>query len=292
MSDSSLLEKCCLIGEAVGGDPTHFMIERAFAELGLDWRFMSFETTPERLAEAVAGADALGFRGVRLRGAFRDRGAAASTQTDRAQRTGRVSHLTRHEGLLLGDDTSGPALVEALAPWGDPNGKRVVVLGAGGAGPSVADVLVERGAAAVAIADPSADKAAALVLSLKERADSQGPPEGAPPTEASTLAWEENWIETPDRFDWVIATASWPKEDNQRVAAALAPELSEGQLVVDLGVGSSRAPLLLVAEENGATVLDGLPVLVSETALAIEAWCGMRVDRDLLRDAGEEFLGV
>ena len=240
----------------------------------------------------MTGADALGFRGVRLRGAFRNQGAAASSRTDRAQRTGRVSHLTRHEGILLGDDTSGPALVEALAPWGDPTGKRVVVLGAGGAGPSVADVLVERGAAAVAIADTSAERAAALVLSLKERIGQLGMQAESAFTDVTTLGWEDNWIETPDRFDWLIATASWPKEENQRVASILSPELGEGQLVVDLGVGSSRSPLLLVAEENGAQVVDGLPVLVGETALAIEAWCGEEVDRALLRDAGEEFLGI
>ena len=268
------------------------MIERAFSELGLDWRFLSFETSAMRLTNALTGVDALGFRGVRLLGEFRDQGAAASTRTDRSQRTGRVSHLTRHEGRLLGDDSTGPALVEALLPWGEPSGKRVVVLGAGGAGPSVSDVMVERGAASVSIADPSAERSAALVLKLKERLTGSLPASSQPATEVSTLNWEESWIELPDRFDWIVATASWPKSDNDRVASALAPELNEERFVIDLGVGSSRSPLLLAAEERGAQTLSGLPVLVSETALAIEAWCGASVDRTLLRDAGEEFLGV
>jgi shikimate dehydrogenase len=155
---SNLLEKCCLIGESVGGDPTHFMIERAIEDLGLDWRFLSFQTQPERLAEALAGADALGFAGVRLRGALSDKPAGVATRTARAKRTGRLTHLTRHDGALQGDDATGPALVEALAEIGEPAGKRVVVLGAGGDAPSIADVLVERGAALVAIADPSADR--------------------------------------------------------------------------------------------------------------------------------------
>ena len=288
MSDSSLLEKCCLIGPSVSGDPTHFVIERAFEQLGLDWRFLSFEIDEQRLAEALRGLDALGFRGVRLLGGFRDFGEAASQKTDRARRTGRVSHLTRHEGVLLGDDSTGPALIEAI---GDPLGKRVVVLGAGGAGPSIADVMAERGAKSVAIADPSADRAAALVLALKQRY--QHPvQEGALPVETTTLGWEENWIELPERVDWIVSTASWPKEENERVSAALQPELNESQLVVDLGVGSSRSPLLLAAEEQGAKTVDGLPVLVGEIALAIEAWGGGEVDRGELRDAGEEFLGV
>ena len=111
-------------------------------------------------------------------------------------------------------------------------------------------------------------------------------------TEIKPLAWEHDWLELPDGFDWLISTASWPKEDNPRVAETIAPELGSDQLVVDLAIGSNRSPLLLAAEGQGAAVVDGLPVLIAETALAIEAWTGLGVDRSVLRDAAEEFLGV
>ena len=294
VSESSLLQKCCLIGESPAGDPTHFMVQRALDTLGLDWRFMSFQTDPARAAEALIGADALGFRGVRLRGAFCSAGVAPAA-TERAKRTGRVSHLTRHDGLLLGDDATGPALVEALVEaygeWGEPNGKRVLVLGAGGAAPSVVDVLVERGASHVAIADLSSERSAALVHKAQtNRGESSA--SDALTSEITTVAWDMKWIDLPDRVDWVLSSASWPKEENDAVARVLTPELNEGQLVIDLGVGSSRSPLLLAAENRGATPVDGLPVLVSETALAVEAWTGAEIDRTVLRDAAEEFLGV
>jgi shikimate dehydrogenase len=288
---SNLLEKCCLIGESVGGDPTHFMIERAIEDLGLDWRFLSFQTQLPRLAEALAGADALGFAGVRLRGALSDKPAGVATRTARAKRTGRLTHLTRHDGALQGDDATGPALVEALAEIGEPAGKRVVVLGAGGDAPSIADVLVERGATLVAIADPSADRAAAVVLAAQTNR-SEAAPKDALACEVRTLAWEGDWLELPDHLDWIISTASWPKSDNQRVAKSLAPELDASHVVIDLGIGSNRSPLHLAAEGRGARVIDALPVLIAETALAVEAWTGLEVDREVLRDAAEEFLGV
>lgn len=288
---SNVLEKCCVVGPAVAGDPTHFMIEAALKDLGLDWRFLSFETTPERLADALGGLDALRLRGVRLRGAFADRPAYAGPRTERSKRTGRVTHLTRHDGALQADDASGPALVEALAPWGEPAGKRVVLLGAGGVAPSVADVLVERGAALVAVADAVSERAAAVVLAAQtQRSDAA--PRDALATEVRPLAWERDWIEMPDGADWVIATASWPKADNERVAKTLSPELGAAQVLIDLGIGSNRSPLQLTAAARGARVLDGLAVLVAETALAVEAWTGLEVDRAALRDAAEEFLGV
>ncbi|QDT70425.1 Shikimate dehydrogenase [Planctomycetes bacterium MalM25] len=288
---SNLLEKCCLVGDAVGGDPTHFMIEAALADLGLDWRFLSFQTAEDRLAEALAGLDALGLVGVRLRGPFADKPAGIETLTSRAKRTGRLTHLTRHEERLQGDDATGPALIEALAEVGEPEGKRVVVLGAGGAAPSLVDVLVECGAASVAVADASADRAAAVVLTAQTN-PSDAAPSDALATETRTLTWEGDWIELPEGTDWIISTASWPKEENERVAATLAPELHAGQAVIDLAIGSNRSPLQLAALSRDATLIDGLPILLAETALAVEAWTNLEVDRAVLRDAAEEFLGV
>lgn len=293
---SNLLDKCCLVGESVGGDPTHFMVERALADLGLDWRFLSFQCAPDRLDEALVGADALGFRGVRLRGEVPDKPARVEQRTERARRTGRLTHLTRHDGQLQGDDASGPALIEALATTldderGDPHGKRVVLLGAGGAAPSIADVLVERGAALVAVADRSPDRAATVVLNAQTKRSDLAPTD-ALATEVTPLAWENDWLDLPDDADWVLSTASWPKDENASVAATLEPEFVDKQLVVDLAIGSNRSPLLLAAEGRGARVVDGLPVLIAETALAVEAWTGMGVDRTILRDAAEEFLGV
>ncbi len=278
------------------------MIDRAIQSLGLDWRYMSFEIDKERLAEALTGVDVLGMRGVLLHGNFRDQGAAAPSQTERAARTGRLTHLTRHGDTLQGDDATGPALVEALqtelGDKGDPAGKRVVLLGANGARPSVADVLIEQGIASLSIADIHAERAAALVLKIRTRLEELVPAADAiettvmAPIKIETMNWDPSWIEMPEEADWIISTATWPKGDNQRVAQLLTPELVAGQLMIDLGIGSSRSPLLLAAQKQGLHTIDGLPILVAETALALEAWSNEKVDRLTVRDAAEEFLGV
>ncbi|MGL4513116.1 MAG: shikimate dehydrogenase family protein [Lacipirellulaceae bacterium] len=286
MSDSSTLVKCCSIGEAVSGDPSHFMIERVFDELRLDWRFLTFQVAPERLADALRGVDALGFRGVRLLGELRGlHGLPDERLSERSRRTGRVSHLVGR-GPLEGDDFTGVALCEAV---GDPAGKRVLVLGAGGAGPSVVDALVERRAGLVCVADRDPALAESLAAAGRARAAAIG---GEAPTEVATATWEATWIELAEHPEWIVSTACWPKRDNQRVAESIAPEIQPSMTLIDLGVGSTRAPLLRAADRRGARGLSGLSVLVSETALVLEAWTGLRIDRGPLRDAGEEFLGV
>ena len=59
----ALQEIVCCMGQPVAGNPTQFMMERAFAAAGLDWRYLTLEVAPEQLPDAVRGLRAMGFRG-------------------------------------------------------------------------------------------------------------------------------------------------------------------------------------------------------------------------------------
>jgi shikimate dehydrogenase len=50
-----------VFGHPVAENPTQAMIEPAFADLGLDWRYLTVEVRPEGLADAVRGARAMGW---------------------------------------------------------------------------------------------------------------------------------------------------------------------------------------------------------------------------------------
>jgi len=63
MDDSPIQTALCLIGHPIGGNPAQFVVARALASLGLDWQFLSFDVQADRIDEAIAGIDALGFGG-------------------------------------------------------------------------------------------------------------------------------------------------------------------------------------------------------------------------------------
>ena len=65
MSSISQEIVCCL-GQPVAGNPTQYMMEQAFAAAGLDWRYLTCEVPPEKLADAIKGLRALGFKGANL----------------------------------------------------------------------------------------------------------------------------------------------------------------------------------------------------------------------------------
>ena len=53
-----------ILGHPIAGNPAQFALERAFASAKLEWRVLSCDVIPERIAEAIVGAEALGFRGL------------------------------------------------------------------------------------------------------------------------------------------------------------------------------------------------------------------------------------
>src|SRR5687768_9610199 len=63
MSSTSLQEVVCCLGQPVAGNPTQYMMEQAFTAAGLDWQYLTFEVPSEKLADAMAGLKALGFKG-------------------------------------------------------------------------------------------------------------------------------------------------------------------------------------------------------------------------------------
>src|SRR5689334_13917441 len=131
MSSSSLQEVVCCLGQPVAGNPTQFMMERAFAAAGLDWRYLTLEVPPESLADAVRGLKALGFKG----GNFTIPHKVAvipllDSLSEAAELMGAVNCINRVEGRFIGENTDGKGFLQSLRELIDPREKRITILGA------------------------------------------------------------------------------------------------------------------------------------------------------------------
>src|SRR6185295_14648082 len=128
---ANLQEVVCCLGQPVAGNPTQYMMEKAFAAVGLDWRYLTLEVAPEGLADAVRGMRAMGFRGCNLTIPHKvevikhlDRTSEAATLM------GAVNCVNRQGDELVGENTDGKGFVQSLRELTDPAGKHVVILGA------------------------------------------------------------------------------------------------------------------------------------------------------------------
>jgi len=281
MSREALQEIVCCIGQPVAGNPTQYVMEKAFAAAGLDWRYLTLEVGPDQLGDAVRGMRAMGFRG----GNFTLPHKVAVVEyldrlSEAASLMGAVNCVTREDDLLLGENTDGKGFVQSLRDVTQPEGKRVVILGAGGAARAIAVELGLARAAEITILNRSPDRGEQLVELLNSRVG----------VAARLAPWQGDYIVPPDVELLIQATSVGMGDAQARVPVdvdSLRPDL----VVADVVVNPPATRLLRVAAERGCTVLDGLGMLVNQAVIAFQAWTGVQPDSGVMREALEEFLG-
>jgi shikimate dehydrogenase len=280
---ATLIEKCCLIANPVAGNPTHYLVEQAFAQKGLDWRFMTFEVEPERLGDAMRGIRALGFHGVKVAEPFQESVMEHLDElTDVARRGGSVNVITAKGDRLTGDNTEGPALVELIRQHVDPTGGRAMVVGAGRMARTIAVALAEAGIAAITVVARHQAAGQKLVEHIRQQTASA----------AVLVELIKSPLAVPAEVAVLINSTSLGMSDHAAKlpldANSLAPEL----VVVDVAFTTSSTWLTREAHQRGCPIIDGLSLYVHQTALAIRQWTGVMPDTMTMREAAEEFLGI
>lgn len=185
--------------------------------------------------------------------------------TARAQRAGAVNTLSKlDDGTLQGDNTDGAGLVRDLTVNAGVTlaGKRILILGAGGAVRGVLEPLLAQGPKAVLIANRTVEKAEHLA---REFAD-LGPVIGSGFTA---------FVEPVDLI--VNATSASLAGELPPLADSL---VAPGRTVCyDMMYGREPTPFCQWATRLGAAqVLDGLGMLAEQAAEAFEGWRGVRPD--------------
>jgi shikimate dehydrogenase len=270
------------MGQPVAGNPTQFMMERAFAAAGLDWRYLTFEVPPEKLEDAVRGMRALRFKG----GNFTIPHKVAVIEhldglSEAAELMGAVNCVYRKDGKLIGENTDGKGFVQSLREVADPRGKRVVILGAGGAARAIAVELGLSGAADITIVNRSPERGQPLAELIEQRVN----------VPSRLIVWNGDYAVDPAADLLVNATSIGLGDANARVPLdvnTLRPEL----VVADVIFNPPRTRLIRDAEAKGCRVLDGLGMLVNQGVIGFKIWTGVSPDPAVMREALEEYLEI
>lgn len=250
-------------------------MERALAEAGLDWRFLTLDVGPDRIATALAGVDAMGFRGCVLSGPLRGLAAAhVATLSPTATFSRAVSLVERQPTGLVGHMTEGRGLLEAVRSHADPAGEGVLIVGAGPTARATALELSLAGAATILICNRTPDAAAALVDALS----------GVDGARASALPWQPE-IVVPEEVGIVISAV--PAEARPAFAG-----LRKDHVVADFALVPQPSPVVAAARQHGACAIDGLEIHCAKTAIDFHTWTGLEPDTDLLRELLDEYLNA
>ncbi|MGB3681930.1 MAG: shikimate dehydrogenase [Rubrobacteraceae bacterium] len=158
-----------VIGHPIAHSQSPKMHNASFAANGLDYAYLALDVAPEDLRKAVAGLVALGFEGFNVTMPHKEKIIPLlDTLDETAEISGAVNTVEIRDGTLRGVNTDGSGFMEACAEAGvDFEDKRVLLLGAGGAGAAVAAAVLENGARELIIANRTVSRARSLKAKLE-----------------------------------------------------------------------------------------------------------------------------
>jgi shikimate dehydrogenase len=269
-----------LVGQPVAGNPTQFMMEKAFAHHEIDWRYLSLEVSPDELGDVVRGIRAMGFRGGNCADPYKQTIIPWLDRTgETARRTGVVNLLSRDHRELSGENTEGRGFVEALRRKIDPAGKRVVLLGAGRMARAIGVELVQAHAAEIVVVNRTEPRGRELAELLA----------GQSGTRASFVLWDREYPVPPDVHVLACAISVAAHRTEEPLPLDL-DALDAAAVVADVTYNPPRRWLLREAARRGAATIPGLNILVEQAAINFRFWTGVDPDPTVMREAVEEFL--
>jgi shikimate dehydrogenase len=285
MSTHPQQDVCCLMGDPVAGNPTQYMLEKAFAVADLDWRFLTFEVSAADFEAALKGARIFELRGVMLAPPHRGEvHRLLESVTDAARLSGQVNCIQQFNGGLRGLNTEGQALRRLAEGKATFKGLKAVILGAGRTAKSMAAELALAGAASIELACIKPEQAEPLVAAL--RSDPQ-----TAAVDCRVTPWPTaGSIAVAEDCRLLVNGTPVGRHDPNATLPIEVDRLPAGMVVADMTFNPPTTRLMREARKRGLPTIDGLTLLVEQAAVAFEIWTGRKPDREAMREAVEEFL--
>ena len=270
-------------GHPIAENPTVVMQEAGFQALGLNWRYLTIEVYPQDLAAALAGLRAMNFRGINLTIPHKVEVLKYLDEVaPDAALIGAVNTVRRVDDKLIGENTDGKGFLRALQDVPiDPRGKKVIILGAGGAARAIGVELALASAAHITIVNRSSGRGQKLVDVLNARTN----------TPAQFVEWTSPYA-IPSDADIVVNATSIGLFPDVEAKPDLAYETIKAHMIVcDVIPNPPHTRFLQAAEDRGAQTLNGLGMLVYQGAIAFKMWTGQAAPRDVMYRALQAVFG-
>ena len=262
-----------LIGHPIKHSYSPFIQNYALELMNLDYIYLPFDVPAENLKSAVNGVLSLGLKGLNVTLPHKEKIIKYLDElSEEASIIGAVNTVVNDHGKLMGYNTDAFGILETLLPYKDKiSGGKVTVIGAGGSARAVIYTLLRHfKPEEINIINRTHQKADTLAndFSLKMRFDSFHTFELFPPDNVETLS-NSRLI--------VNATTMGMFPDIEDTITDLEESFNEEQIVFDLIYNPTKTKFLKMAEMQGAKVVGGLKMLISQAAKSFELWTGIEM---------------
>lgn len=270
---------CGVIGDPVSHTLSPAMHNAAMAGLGLDFIYLAFHVKSAELGAAIQGMKALSIRGLNVTIPHKVAAVQFMDELDPlAADIGTLNTIVNDAGMLKGYNTDASGFLQSLLAAGfDPQGKKVVLMGAGGAARAIGFALAQRGAY-IAVLNRKIEMEQAILLAQNLSRVAKSKVE-AFELDAANL---KTALVKADLLVNATSVGMTPGTGETPVPAHL---LRPGLTVFDVVYAPLETRLLREATVRGCRVISGLEMLVRQGALSFKLWTGKEAPLDVMREA-------
>jgi shikimate dehydrogenase len=259
-----------IFGDPVDHSLSPIMQNEALAQAGIDAVYVPFHVRPENLPAAVSAIRSLDLRGVNVTVPHKEQvGPFLDAIDPTARLIGAVNTIVNRGGVLTGYNTDAPGLLRSLAKdlQFDPAGRRILLLGAGGACRAALVALGRAGAAWIGIANRTRSRAEVLVGEFGDvfRGTTLASFD-LDPVQLSAVV---------PQIDLLVNTSAVGLK-GESFAGFPWIDVAPGALVYDMVYAKGGTPFLQAARARGHRSADGLGMLAAQGEEAFFLWTGQR----------------
>ena len=278
-----------LLGDPVAHSLSPFIMNRAFASMGLDAIYVAFGVRPDRMPVSFSGLAALGVGGLNVTYPYKEEILYhVDAISSEAEIINAANTIARFDDELHGFNTDAPGTVVAIETFTTASieGSQVFIFGVGGSARAAAYGLLERGAERVTFGVRSMERGAMA----SERLGYAFPEQRV---DFVMLSSREDLADRRQAFRSAnIVINATPVGMIDQPPAELIEDpswVAEGQTFFDFVYHPRRTAFLETARRAGGTTLGGLALLVSQASESFRIWTDQGFDVKEMAEAVEEF---
>lgn len=273
-----------VFGHPAAENPGVVIQEAAFKDMGLHlWRFLTIDVDQGKLEDAIKGLKAFKMRGINCTIPHKIKVLEYLDElSESARLIGAVNTIVNTDGRLFGENTDGKGFMESLRQNGvDPQGKKIVMLGAGGAARAIGVELSLAGAGSITVVNRPEDKALGdSLMKLLARICK----------ESAYVNWDSTFAVPADTDILINATSIGLYPNVDEMPNIDVDTILPSMFVQDVIPNPAVTPFLRAAEARGARWNTGTGMLINQAAINIEMWTGMKPNKAVMLKALQEAL--
>ncbi len=271
----------CLLGDPVIHSKSPFIHNTSFGYLGLDMRYLPFRVDRYNLKTAVDGLRRIGVRGWNLTMPVKTAMVPLCDElSPEAELCGSVNTVVNRNGKLFGTSTDGIGWIRSAAEAGvDIKGRKLVILGSGGAGKSVISACAVKGAAKIDIfrrKNSKWDDDAAFAEKVSSSTECA--------VSLHDISDLDDLRRCLDGADILVNATSVGMSVNPGCLIPDPGYLHEGLVVSDMIYEPEETELLRMAREEGLMTVGGEGMLLYQAAESFRNWTGQEMPLDIVRE--------